>query len=85
MKHDYPTTRKPRDVLYSKTHHLIQRVGEERLKGLLSRHGMYNAAKILSNELLTEISPYVVRHARSKLNDRTETDVESRDALSKND
>ena len=66
MTHNYPKNRKPRDVSYSKSYKLLQRVGEERLRLLFSKDGMYNVSKILSSELGEEISPYTVRHCRTR-------------------
>ena len=65
-KHNYPMQRKPRNVAYSKSYQLLQIVGEERFRELFSKHGMYKAADILSIELEQEISPYVVRHVRTR-------------------
>jgi hypothetical protein len=67
-KHKYPTNRRHRDVSYSKSYKLFHLVGEERLRDLFTKHGMYNSAKILSEELEQDISPYVVRHCRSRYN-----------------
>ena len=65
-KHRYPANRKPRDVSYSKSYKLLQQVGEERLRKLFSKDGMYTVAKILSNELGQDISAYVARHCRTR-------------------
>ena len=65
-KHNYPKQRKPRIVAYSKSYQLLQIVGEERFRELFSKHGMYKTADILSIELEQEISPYVVRHVRTR-------------------
>ena len=65
-KHNYPANRKPRDVSYSKSYKLLQLVGEEELRKLFSRFGMYLSAKILSANIGTDISPYVVRHMRTR-------------------
>ncbi len=67
-KHNYPVSRKARDVSYSKSYKLYHAVGEDRLKALFAKHGMYISAKILSEELGEEVSPYVVRHTRTKYN-----------------
>ncbi|MBI2417430.1 MAG: hypothetical protein HYV28_05910 [Ignavibacteriales bacterium] len=64
--HQYPKTRKPRDISYSKSYKILQLVGEEELKLLFSRFGMYTSAKILSHNLGEIISPYVVRHLRKR-------------------
>lgn len=68
MKHNYPTHRRPRNVEYSKSYKLLQIVTEERFRELFKKDGMYTVAKILSAELSTEISPYVVRHVRRRYN-----------------
>ena len=65
-KHSYPKNRKPRNVAYSKSYQLLQIVGEDRFRMLFSKHGMYKAADILSIELEQEVSPYVVRHLRTR-------------------
>jgi len=65
-KHNYPANRKPREVSYSKSYKLLQIVGEEELRKLFSNFGMYTSAKILSANIGTDISPYVVRHCRSR-------------------
>ena len=65
-KHRYPAKRKNRNVSYSKSYKLLQLVGEEKLKEMFSKAGMYTTAKILSQELGQEISPYVVRHMRRR-------------------
>ena len=64
-KHNYPANRKPRDVSYSKSYKLLQAVGEEKLRHLFSKAGMYTVGKWLE-ELGYEASPYVVRHLRKK-------------------
>ncbi|MCK9211496.1 MAG: hypothetical protein M0P61_11725 [Ignavibacteriaceae bacterium] len=71
MKHNYPKNRKPRDVSYSKSYKLVQQIGEEKLRDLFSKAGMYTVSKWLA-ELGYEATPYVVRHARKryKLGDR---------------
>jgi hypothetical protein len=65
---NYPKNRKSRNVSYSKSYKLLQLVGEEELKKLFSKFGMYTSAKILSANIGTDISPYVVRHMRSRYN-----------------
>jgi len=65
-KHDYPANRKSREVSYSKSYKLLQTVGEERLRQLFSKDGMYTVSKILTQEYGEYISPYVVRHCRSR-------------------
>ena len=65
-KPTYPSTRRPRDVSYSKSYKILQIVGAEELKLLFSKFGMYTAAKILSYNLGEIISPYVVRHMRKR-------------------
>jgi hypothetical protein len=66
--HNYPANRAARQVTYSKSYKLLQLVGEERLKQLCSQEGMYNISKILTQEYGEYISPYVVRHMRSRYN-----------------
>lgn len=66
-KHRYPAIRKNRDVSYSKSYKLLQAVGEEKLRQLFSKAGMYTVSKWLE-ELGYEASPYVVRQARKKYN-----------------
>lgn len=63
--HNYPANRKPREVSYSKSYKLLQAVGEEKLRHLFSKAGMYTVSKWLG-ELGHEASPYVVRHCRSR-------------------
>jgi len=65
--HNYPTQRKNRNVSYSKSYKLLQTVGEEKLRQLFSKAGMYTVSKWLK-ELGYEASPYVVRHARKRYN-----------------
>jgi hypothetical protein len=65
-KHNYPTSRKTRDVSYSKSYKLLQAVGEDALRALFRKHGMYTSAKILSEQLGEQISAYVVRHTRRR-------------------
>jgi hypothetical protein len=67
-KHNYPKNRKLRDVSYSKSYKLLQLIGEDNLHQLFSEHGMYTSAKILSEQLGEQISPYVVRHVRRRYN-----------------
>jgi hypothetical protein len=67
-KHNYPKNRKSRDVSYCKSYKIMQLVGEEELKKLFSKHGMYTAAKILTFNIGEEISPYVARHLRTRYN-----------------
>lgn len=64
--HHYPTTRKPRDISYSKSYKLFQLVGEDKFRELFEKNGMYNVAKHLSLELNEIVSPYVCRHIRTK-------------------
>jgi hypothetical protein len=64
--HNYPANRNPRDVSYSKSYKLLQLVGEEELKKLFSKFGMYKSAKIISANIGTDVSPYVVRHMRTR-------------------
>jgi hypothetical protein len=66
-KHKYPACRKNRDCSYSKSYKLLQAVGEEKLRHLFSKAGMYTVSKWLG-ELGHEASPYVVRHLRKKYN-----------------
>jgi hypothetical protein len=65
-KHNYPEHRKNRDVSYSKSYKLLQLVGEERLKQLFGKDGMYTVSKILTQEYKEYISQYVVKHCRSR-------------------
>ena len=65
-KHNYPKNRKSRNVAYSKSYQLLKVVGEERFRELFTKHGMYKTADILSIELEQEVSPYVVRHLRTR-------------------
>ena len=53
---------------YSKSYKLLQEVGEEKLRDLFQKHGMYKSAKILSEQLGHDISPYVVRHTWKRYN-----------------
>ena len=66
MTRKYKANRKARDVSYSKSYKLLHAVGEERLRELFSKCGMYTAAKILSDELGEQVSPYVVKHMRER-------------------
>lgn len=74
--HNYPANRAARQVTYSKSYKLLQLVGEDRLKQLFGKDGMYVISKILSKEYDEYISPYVVRHCRSryKLGGKNEKD-----------
>ena len=65
-KHKYPKIRRSRNCSYSKSYKLLQLVGEEELKRLFSKFGMYTSAKILSANIGTDISAYVVRHCRTR-------------------
>jgi predicted AlkP superfamily pyrophosphatase or phosphodiesterase len=67
-KRNYPKNRKKRNVSYSKSYKLLQEYGEERLKVLFQKHGMYTSSKIISNELGKDFSPYVIRHCRKRYN-----------------
>lgn len=67
-KHNYPKNRKSRDTSYCKSYKILQLVGEEELRKLFSRHGMYTAAKILTYNIGEQISPYVVRYLRTRYN-----------------
>jgi predicted AlkP superfamily pyrophosphatase or phosphodiesterase len=67
-KRNYPKHRKTRDVSYSKSYKLLQAYGEEELKALFRKHGMYTSSKIISEELAQEFSPYVIRHCRKRYN-----------------
>jgi hypothetical protein len=64
--HNYPKNLKKRDVSYSKSNKLFQEVGEEKLKELFQQQRMYKSAKILSEQLGQYISPFVVRHTRTR-------------------
>jgi hypothetical protein len=66
--HNYPKNRKPRDVSYCKSYKLLQAAGEEYLRDLFSKKGMYSSAKAIREELGLEFSPYVVRYCRSRYN-----------------
>lgn len=65
-KRRYPAIRKNRDVSYSKSYKLLQLAGEEKLRQLFTKDGMYTVSKILTQEYGEYISPYVVRHCRSR-------------------
>lgn len=67
-KHNYPKTRKPRNVEYSKSYKLYHQVGEKELRKLFQKHGMYVAARMLSEQLGQDVSPYVLKHMREKFN-----------------
>lgn len=64
VKHNYPKVRKKRDVSYAMSTKLINAIGTEKLNEILSRYGMYNGAKIMSEMLSQPISPFVVRYVR---------------------
>jgi hypothetical protein len=71
MKHNYPKIRKKRDVSYSKSYKLLQQVGIEKFKEILSRVGMYKAAKEISEIVNEDVTPWVVRYIRNyKLNEK---------------
>lgn len=64
-KHNYPKTRKAKsNTDYAKSTQLLKTVGSDKFKDLFARVGMYLAAKELSKELNTTISPYVCRYIR---------------------
>ena len=76
--HNYPKTRKKRDTSYAKSTQLLQTVGADKFKEIFSRVGMYLAAKELSEELKTPISPYICRYIRKyKLNSEETNNEES--------
>jgi hypothetical protein len=60
--------RKPRDTSYSMTYKLINLCGEEKLRSVWEKHGMYKASEILSEELDIYISPSVIRYLSYKFN-----------------
>lgn len=66
--HNYPATRKPRTVAYSKSYKLIMTVGEEKLKEYFSKAGQYTVAKQLSEYLKFYVSPNVVHYCRKRYN-----------------
>lgn len=66
MSNNYPKTRKPRNVSYSKSYKLFHAVGEEALKEMFKEAGMYNAAVRLSEILSQNITPAVVRYTRTR-------------------
>ena len=59
-KHNYPKTRKPRDVSYSKSWQLIEEYGLSQLRSIWEEKGMYKTAW----ELRT--SPYIIRYIAHK-------------------
>jgi hypothetical protein len=67
-KHNYPNKRKPRDTSYSMTHRLIERYGEDQLRHIWSKLGMYQAAELFSKELGQWVTPNVVRYLSYKFN-----------------
>ena len=60
--------RKPRDTSYSMTQKLLKGCGEERIRSVWEKHGMYKASEILSIELRQYISPSVIRYLSYKFN-----------------
>lgn len=66
MKHNYPKNRKPRNVEYSKSYKLFQSLGRETLTEILSRVGMFLAAREIKALLGYEVSAPVVRHCRTR-------------------
>ena len=67
-KHSYPANRKNRDVSYSKSYKLLQAIGEEKLKEMFSKAGMYTVSKQASLILGYYVSPAIARHCRSRYN-----------------
>ncbi len=68
-KHNYPSTRKPRDTSYSMTHKLIEYYGEHRLYEIwCENNGMYKAAEWLSKDFGYWVTPDVVRYLSYKFN-----------------
>jgi hypothetical protein len=69
--HNYPKTRKAKSSTdYAKSTQLLKIVGRNRFVEMFAKVGMYLAAKELSKELNTPVSPYVVRYIRKyKLNE----------------
>lgn len=65
-KHLYPAVRKARNCEYSKSYKLLQAVGEEKLREIFSRGGMFLAAREISALLGYEVSAPVVRHCRTR-------------------
>ena len=62
---NYPATRKNRTTDYAKSTQLLKTIGVDRFKEIFSKVGMYLAAKQLSEELDTLVSPYVCRYIRN--------------------
>lgn len=58
--------RKKRDTSYSMTQRLLKKLGEGRVVGYWQHHGMYKAAKLLSDEMQEYVSPYVLRYMSNK-------------------
>ncbi|MCK9209919.1 MAG: hypothetical protein M0P61_03675 [Ignavibacteriaceae bacterium] len=70
--HNYPKDRKKKsNTSYAKSTQLLNLVGADKFREIFSRVGMYLAAKELSKELGTYVSPYLCRHIRRyKLNEK---------------
>ena len=67
-KHVYPAQRKARNVEYSKSYKILHAVGEEKLKEIFSKVGMYLASERITLILGYYVSPYVTRHCRDRYN-----------------
>lgn len=65
-KNNYPSTRRPRNVSYSKSYKLLHAVGEETLKEMFKKAGMYTVAAQLSEMLGQQITPAVARYTRTR-------------------
>lgn len=73
---NYPKNRKSRDTSYSMTQKLLTQLGEEKIKKTWQKNGMFKTAEILTDELQTFISPYVIRYMTNKFNwTRVITDI----------
>ena len=68
MKHNYPKNRKRRDTSYSMTDKLIKHYGEDKLRSVWEKLGMYKAAEWLSKDYGYWVTPNVVRYLSYKFN-----------------
>jgi hypothetical protein len=63
--HNYPKIREAKsNTNYAKSTQLLKTVGVDRFKEIFKIKGIYLAARQLSEELNTPVSPYVCRYIR---------------------
>ena len=66
--HNYPATRKPRDISYSKSYKIVEALGEEKLRDLFNEAGQYVVARQLSGILGYDVTPNVAHYCRKRYN-----------------